>query len=51
VEEIQQAEHYDYIVTNNDLAQAVAEVKAIVTAEKCRAAQQWPAVRQKLLSL
>jgi guanylate kinase len=34
--ELQQAEHYDYVVVNDDLAQAVAEVAAIIDAETHR---------------
>jgi guanylate kinase len=34
--ELQQAEHYDYVVVNDDLAQVVAEVAAIIDAETHR---------------
>ena len=34
--ELQQAEHYDYVVVNDDLAQAVADVAAIIDAETHR---------------
>jgi guanylate kinase len=34
--ELQQAEHYDYVVVNDDLEQAVAEVAAIIDAETHR---------------
>jgi guanylate kinase len=27
---------YDYLVTNNNLEEAVADIKAIIRAEKCR---------------
>jgi guanylate kinase len=38
--ELQQAEHYDYVVVNDDLEQAVAEVAAIVDAETHRTMRQ-----------
>ncbi|MGI5838361.1 MAG: guanylate kinase [bacterium] len=50
VDEIRQAVNYDYIVVNDDLEQAVAEIKAIITAEKLRTARRWPAHRSVLLS-
>jgi len=38
--EIALMKKYGYIVINDDLKQAVADVKAVVAAEKCRAARQ-----------
>jgi guanylate kinase len=38
--ELQQAEHYDYVVVNDDLEQAVGEVAAIVDAETHRTMRQ-----------
>jgi len=38
--ELQQAELYDYVVVNDDLARAVAEVAAIIDAETHRTARQ-----------
>lgn len=35
--EYQQAEKYDYIVVNDDVGHAAAEIEAIMLAEKCRA--------------
>lgn len=34
--ELQAAPHYDYVVINDELRQAVAQLQAIVTAERCR---------------
>lgn len=50
VDEIRQAEHYDYVVVNDDVAKAVAQVKAIITAERIRTARHWPVLRPGLLS-
>ncbi len=49
VDEIRQAENYDYIVINEQIPQAVAQVKAIIAAEKCRASRNFAAVQAKLL--
>ena len=38
--EINEAPHYDYVVINDELASAVANVLAIVRAGRCRAARQ-----------
>ncbi len=34
--ELQAAPHYDYVVINDELRQAVSQLQAIVTAERCR---------------
>lgn len=34
--EYSQAKQYDYLVVNNDVQQAAAEIQAILTAEKCK---------------
>ncbi len=39
-DELAQAKHFDYIVINDDLAQATNELAAIVLAERCRASRR-----------
>ncbi|MBC7335263.1 MAG: guanylate kinase, partial [Clostridia bacterium] len=34
--EIERAKEYDYLVVNEEIAQATAKIEAIITAEKCR---------------
>ncbi|MBC7345515.1 MAG: guanylate kinase, partial [Clostridia bacterium] len=34
--ELERMREYDYVVVNNEVHQAVATIKAIITAEKCR---------------
>lgn len=42
VDELDEAQHYDYLVVNDDRTQAVAEVAAIIDAESRRAGRQRP---------
>lgn len=42
VEELDEAQHYDYLVVNDDRTQAVAEVAAIIDAESRRTGRQHP---------
>lgn len=42
VEELDEAQHYDYLVVNDDRTQAVAEVAAIIDAESRRTSRQHP---------
>jgi guanylate kinase len=44
--EIKNCVWYDYIVVNEDLAQAVSEVQCIVISERCRAAQRLPVIEE-----
>lgn len=47
-EEFQVARDYDYLVVNDDLEQAAAEVLAIIAASHCRAGNRYEAVRRTL---
>jgi guanylate kinase len=42
VQELDEAQHYDYLVVNDDRTQAVAEVAAIIDAESRRTRRQHP---------
>jgi guanylate kinase len=42
VDELDEAQHYDYLVVNDDRTQAVAEVAAIIDAESRRTSRQRP---------
>jgi guanylate kinase len=41
-QEVQEAYWYDYLVINDELATALAQLRAIVTASRCRAGRVWP---------
>lgn len=43
-----QAEHYDYIVVNDDLSCACAELKAIMQAEKCKTMERIHLIKEEL---
>ena len=43
--EITQAEHYGYIVVNNDIDKAVGEISAIITAEKMKTSRRLAGMR------
>lgn len=47
VDEIREAARFDYIVVNDDLAQAVATVQAIIVAEKARCNRVIPALPEE----
>ncbi len=40
--EVQEVSWYDYLVINDDLATAVAQLKAVVAASRCRTQRLWP---------
>lgn len=44
-----QAEHYDYIVVNDDLSCASAELKAIMMAEKCKTMERIHLIKEELV--
>lgn len=48
VYEIKECRWYDYIIINDELEKAVEELKAVITAERCRSARREPAVRDIL---
>ena len=50
MQELEEAAAYDYVVTNSDKTQAVAEVAAIIDAESHRPSRQ-PALETTLRSL
>lgn len=41
-QEVQEAPWYDYLVVNDELAEAAARLQAIVTAARCRSGVLWP---------
>ena len=40
--EIQEIPWYDYLIVNKDLHLALEQLRAVVTAARCRAARRWP---------
>ena len=40
--EVQEVSWYDYLVINDDLATALAQLRAIITASRCRTIRLWP---------
>lgn len=46
--ECQQAEHYEYIVVNDDLKKASDELKAIMLAEKCKTMERIHLIKEEL---
>ncbi len=40
--EVREASWYDYLVVNDDLAAALAQLTAITTAARCRTSRTWP---------
>lgn len=46
--ECQQAEHYEYIVVNDDLKTASDELKAIMLAEKCKTMERIHLIKEEL---
>ncbi len=47
--ELQEVSWYDYLVINDDLATALADLEAIVQAARCRTAQLWPHLAARYL--
>lgn len=46
--ECRQAEYYDYIVVNDDIARASEELKAIMLAEKCKTMERIHLIKEEL---
>ena len=46
--ECEQAVHYDYIVVNDDLKHASAELRAIMLAEKCKTMERIHLIKEEL---
>ena len=47
--ELAAASWYDYLVVNDDLATALSQLRAIVTAERCRTALLWSQLKPRFL--
>ncbi len=47
--EIREVSWYDYLVINDDLATAVEQLRAIVTASRCRTTRLWPSLAPHFL--
>jgi guanylate kinase len=48
--ELQEAPWYDYLIINDDLPTARAQLSAIITAARCRTSQLWPELAPRFLS-
>lgn len=48
--EAREASWYDFLVINDDLAAALAQLRAVVTAARCRTSQLWPDLAPRYLS-
>jgi len=48
--EVREAPWYDFLIINDDLATALAQLRAIVTAARCRTSQLWPDLAPRFLS-
>ena len=46
--ECEQAVHYDYIIVNDDLSRASAELRAIMLAEKCKTMERIHLIKEEL---
>lgn len=47
--ELQQAEHYDYVIVNDTVDQAVADLEAIIQAERCRTQNNLEIIEEMLM--
>lgn len=47
--ELQQAEHYDYVIVNDTVDQAVADLEAIIHAERCRTQNNLEIIEEMLM--
>ena len=49
-EELKEIPWYDYLIVNNDIPQTLEQLRAIVTAARCRAARVWPELEPLFIS-
>ncbi|RRF93937.1 MAG: guanylate kinase [Eubacteriaceae bacterium] len=47
--ELKQAEHYDYVIVNDTVDQAVADLEAIIRAERCRTQNNLEIIEEMLM--
>jgi len=47
--EVQEVSWYDYLVINDDLSTALAQLRAIVAASRCRTSRLWPSLAPHFL--
>lgn len=47
--ELKQAEHYDYVIVNDTVDQAAADLEAIIRAERCRAQNNLEIIEEMLM--
>lgn len=47
--EVKEAHWYDYLVINDDLTTAAAQLQAIITASRCRTTRLWPGLAPQFL--
>jgi len=48
-EELEEVHWYDFLVVNDHLKEALKELRAIVTAARCRASRRWPPLAPRFL--
>ena len=48
-QEVREAAWYDFLVINDDLPTALAQLRAIVTASRCRTSRLWPGLAPHFL--
>ena len=47
--ELKQAEHYDYVIVNDTVDQAAADLEAIIRAERCRSQNNLEIIEEMLM--
>jgi guanylate kinase len=48
-EEVEQVHRFDFLVINDDLTQALRELRAIITAARCRTRRVWPRLASRFI--
>jgi guanylate kinase len=48
--ELKEVHWYDYLVVNDDLPQALEELRAIIAAARCRTSSRWPELMRRFTS-